>query len=482
MKLLSRRGALAGILAVLTTVVVAAIGFLTAPAAQAATAAPQLHVSGNKLLDSSGNQVVLHGMDRSGAEFACVQNNGIFDGPTDQASISAMKSWGAAVDAVRVPLNEACWNGESYVNPAYAGANYINAVKAYVNVLNANGIVAILDLHWTDGQYTGTSAGCSSAQATCQKPMPDAAQAIPFWSSVASTFKGNDAVVFDLFNEPYASRADSYNSSEGWQCWETGSPCTGISYPVAGMQQMVNAVRSAGADNVLMLGGEEYSNDLTGWLQHEPTDPDHNLVASWHSYSFNSCASQSCWDSQIAPVIAQVPVVTGEIGESDCGGGYIDSLTSWLTSQHTGFLAWTWNAWPGCTLITDYNGTPTAFGAAYKSILASLGGTSTGGGGSGCSATYQLVNSWAGGFQAQVAVTNDGNSSASGWTVSWTFPGDQRINQLWNGSYAQSGESVTVNSQSYNGAIAAGGSTTFGFTGTYTASDTAPSGLTCNAH
>jgi hypothetical protein len=28
----------------------------------------------------------------------------------------------------------------------------------------------------------------------CQKPMPDAAQAIPFWTSVAKTFKGNNAV------------------------------------------------------------------------------------------------------------------------------------------------------------------------------------------------------------------------------------------------------------------------------------------------
>ena len=37
-----------------------------------------------------------------------------------------------------------------------------------------------------------------------------------------------------------------------------------------------------------MLGGEEYSNDLTDWLTYEPTDPDHNLVASWHSYNFNT--------------------------------------------------------------------------------------------------------------------------------------------------------------------------------------------------
>ena len=119
------------------------------PTSSGATTAPQLHVSGNKLVNASGQTVVLHGVDRSGTEYACVQGNGIFDGPNDQASITAMKNWG--VNAVRVPLNEACWNAESYVNSAYAGANYISAIKAYVSLLNANGMVAILDLHWTDG-------------------------------------------------------------------------------------------------------------------------------------------------------------------------------------------------------------------------------------------------------------------------------------------------------------------------------------------
>jgi endoglucanase len=349
--------------------------FTVTEVTQTTSAAPQLHVSGNKLVNASGTQVVLHGVNRSGTEYACVQGNGIFDGPSDQASITAIKSWGR-VNAVRVPLNEACWNAESYVNSAYAGTTYINAIKSYVSLLNTNGIVAILDLHWTDGTYTGPSAGCSSAQATCQKPMPDAAQAIPFWTSVANTFKGNDAVVFDLFNEPYASRATG-NTTTGWQCWENGGTCSGISYQVAGMQQMVNAVRSTGANNVLMLGGEEYSNDLTSWLQYKPTDPDNNLVASWHSYNFNTCSSQSCWTSQIAPVIASVPVVAGEIGENDCAGTYINPLTTWLESQNTSFLAWTWDNWSGgCssgpTLITDYTGTPTNYGAAYKAILQAL--------------------------------------------------------------------------------------------------------------
>ena len=337
--------------------------------------APQLHVSGNKLVNASGGQVLLHGVNRSGGEYACVQGNGLWDGPMDQTAVSAIKSW-RGVNAVRVPLNEACWNGESYVNSSFAGTNYINSVKTYVNLLNSNGLVAILDLHWTDGVYTGNSSSCSSAQATCQKPMPDAAQAIPFWTSVANTFKGNNAVIFDLFNEPFASRATG-DTNTGWTCWLSGGTCTGITYQVAGMQAMVNAVRSTGAANVIMLGGEEYSNDLQQWLSHKPTDPDNNLVASWHSYNFNTCSNQSCWTSQVAPVIAQVPLVAGEIGENDCAGSYINPLTTWLDSESTGYLAWAWNADFACSsgpgLITDYSGTPTAYGAAYQAHLASLG-------------------------------------------------------------------------------------------------------------
>jgi endoglucanase len=283
--------------------------------------APQLQVSGGKLVSASGQQVVLHGVDRSGTEFACVQGWGIFDGPSDQASVTAMKSVG--VNAVRVPLNEACWNGEPYVNSAFSGATYQSAIKAYVSLLNANGIVAILDLHWTDGAYSGNGAGCSSAQATCQKPMPDSAQAVPFWSSVAGTFKGSNAVVFDLFNEPFPEQAASGNEAEGWQCWLSGG-----------------------------------------------------LAASWHSYNFNACSTQSCWTSQVAPVIAKVPVITGEIGENDCADGYISPLMTWLDSEHASYLAWTWNADFNCAsgpgLISNYDGTPTAFGAGFESHLETL--------------------------------------------------------------------------------------------------------------
>ena len=335
--------------------------------------APQLHVSGNKLLNASGGQVILRGVDRSGTEYACVQGNGIFDGEVDQAAVTAMLSW--KVNAVRVPLNEACWNAESYVTAADAGTNYINAIKSYVSLLNSNGLVAILDLHWTDGTYTGPSAGCSSAQATCQKPMPDAAQAIPFWTSVANTFKSNDAVIFDLFNEPYPD--GNQDTAAAWACLKNGGTCPGVSFPVAGMQTLVNAVRATGSTNIVMVPGVQYANVLDQWLANKPTDSSGNLVASWHSYASQICNKQSCWDSMVKPVLQSAPVIAGEIGEADCADTYVTPLMTYLDTNGGNYLAWAWDTY-SCSgfpsLISDYNGTPTAFGLGYRNHLLILDG------------------------------------------------------------------------------------------------------------
>jgi hypothetical protein len=341
-------------------------------AVQAAVpAALQLHVSGNKLVNANHATVVLHGLDRSGTEYMCVLHNAIFDGPSDAASIKAMKTWD--VNAVRVTLNEACWNGESYVNPAYAGSHYRSAIEAYVRLLNANGIIVILDLHWNDGAYTGPECG-STSQALCQKPMPDAAESVPFWSSVARAFKGNDAVIFDLFGEPHPGSLIG-SETASWPCWRNGgSACPGFQYKVAGMQTLVNTVRATGANNVIMLGGLSFANDLSQWLRYEPKDPDHNLAASWHSYNFNLCNNLSCWNSQVGPVIAKVPLIAGEIGENDCADVYINPLMTWLDSKSASYLAWSWNVnasscTPGDNLINDYTGDPTPYGAGYRSHL-----------------------------------------------------------------------------------------------------------------
>ncbi|MEU4155866.1 cellulose binding domain-containing protein [Actinoplanes sp. NPDC026670] len=86
-----------------------------------------------------------------------------------------------------------------------------------------------------------------------------------------------------------------------------------------------------------------------------------------------------------------------------------------------------------------------------------------------CSATYRTVNSWDGGFQGEVTVTA-GGSAISAWSAKWTLSSGQAISQVWNGKLTASGTSVVVTNETYNGALAAGTSTTFGFLATGTAS------------
>ena len=90
-----------------------------------------------------------------------------------------------------------------------------------------------------------------------------------------------------------------------------------------------------------------------------------------------------------------------------------------------------------------------------------------------------MVNQWTGGFTADVQVTN-GGAAVTSWTVSWTYPGDQRITSGWNAGVTQSGSVVTAASLSYNGSLATGAKTSFGVQGTYSASNAAPTAFTLN--
>jgi beta-mannanase len=79
-----------------------------------------------------------------------------------------------------------------------------------------------------------------------------------------------------------------------------------------------------------------------------------------------------------------------------------------------------------------------------------------------CTATYRTVGSWQGGFQGEVTV-RAATSAINGWTTRWTLASGQTISQLWNGTLSVSGSAVTVKNLSWNGSLAANGTTTFGF-------------------
>ncbi|MER7283420.1 cellulose binding domain-containing protein [Dactylosporangium sp. NPDC000244] len=101
----------------------------------------------------------------------------------------------------------------------------------------------------------------------------------------------------------------------------------------------------------------------------------------------------------------------------------------------------------------------------------------TGGGTGGCTAAYATTNTWEGGFQGEVTV-KAGGAAITGWTARWTLASGQSVSQVWNGRLTTSGSTASVANESYNGALAAGASTTFGFLATGTATTPA---VTCTS-
>jgi endoglucanase len=329
--------------------------------------APNLHVEGNRLFDAHDRPVRLIGANRSGTEYQCL-TYGVFDGPSNQTSIDAMLQW--HINVIRIPLNEDCWLGINMGKSPYGGDVYQDGIKNYVDLLIANGITPILELH-------ATAPGSQQATTRLQ-PLPDRDYSPIFWKEVAKAYKDNTAVIFDLFNEPFPD--NNRDTIAAWNCWRDGTnPQTcplgtaGLHYEAAGMEELVDVVRETGARNILMLGGIQYAATLDHWLEYVPQDPQQELVAAWHIYNYSWCSASSCWLSQALPVMKAYPVITGEIGENDAKAAFILRAMSFL--DHPGedvppqnYLAWVWNTdQKPYDLITDYErGTPSnPYGSTY---------------------------------------------------------------------------------------------------------------------
>jgi endoglucanase len=408
----------------------AALALMVALGGTAARAATPLSIKivGNHFVNGDGQTIRLLGVNHQSFEFACVDGFGYDDGLMDDADAAAIASWNA--NAVRVPLNEDCWlgingqpNNSQDPGETLTATGYQQAVENYVADLHAHGLYAILDLHWT------APGGQVPLE---QQPMPDLTHSVDFWSSVASTFKNDPAVVFDLFNEPYDPTDQNSGSDHdpldtvSWDCWENGGMPAGMQLPgstcmtqayddsdpqvpttkyaVAGMQVLLNAVRNpppagAGATQPVMTGGLNFSNDLSQWATHAPNDPLNQEAASMHAYSGQVCSDQNpqangldtCFNQVVAPIAQNVPVVLGEFGQDTPSAvcpnpgeqNYDSNLMNWADQNGVSYTAWGWDIEnqddlhnDGCSayeLISDPSGTPFApNGTTVHSHLATL--------------------------------------------------------------------------------------------------------------
>ncbi|MFI0036820.1 endo-1,4-beta-xylanase [Streptomyces mutabilis] len=113
---------------------------------------------------------------------------------------------------------------------------------------------------------------------------------------------------------------------------------------------------------------------------------------------------------------------------------------------------------------------------AYDAVLSALGGSGGGGnpgeGTATCTATYTRTADWSSGYNGQVTITA-GSEPIGSWAATLTFASPQRVQATWNAAPTWSGNVMTAR-PSWNGTLAAGASTSFGFTVAKNGSDAAP--------
>ncbi|MFC9316860.1 cellulose binding domain-containing protein [Streptomyces nigra] len=139
----------------------------------------------------------------------------------------------------------------------------------------------------------------------------------------------------------------------------------------------------------------------------------------------------------------------------------------YLTSVQAGFEPW-------------QNGAGLAVNSFSSTV--ELGGGDPGGPGepaTACQVTY-AANVWQGGFTADVTVKNTGSAAVDNWRLGFTLPSGQRVTSSWNADLSGSSGAVTASPAAHNARIAAGGSQTFGFQGTYSGTFGKPTGFSLN--
>ncbi len=313
-----------------------------------------LSVHGTQIVDAEGQVVTLLGAARPSLEYLCAG-----DGHFQLSDFLAMRSWG--MNVVRIPLSSAFWTNLGGTCPNY----HLTVTTAVANAEEA-GLYVILDLQWNaplDLSTDGTLGGG-------QYPMPDMGHDVTFWHDLATIYRSDPDVLFDLFGEPH---------DISWSTWLKGGEIrtstfigntygTGMGfYQAVGMADLVAQVRTIAPENVIILGGLGWGYDLSGLDQGYALQVP-NILYATHPFDHAS-KSPADWPHDFGNLSQQFPVIATEFGDYNCQTDYIATAIAYFNTLHISWLAWAWTVGK-CddpSLLLNWSGVPnTPYGAFIR--------------------------------------------------------------------------------------------------------------------
>ncbi len=361
----------------------------TSPAASSSTVTPSgnfgIQVKGNHFVSSlDGSVLHLVGSNVSGLEGGAGNSPrvwGGFSGTSVAQWKTIASTWG--INIIRLPINSYDWlnivcvdpgsgnaassyssNGNGTYTPDPKGIFHGIVAQTVAN-LTAAGLYVILDLHWDAPNNAAGQPQCPVGQPA----FAGSDHALDFWSSIATTFQGNPAVMFELFNEPFGDGVygDSVNNvapgpdallmRDGgllapfhMQNNPAGNTDLILNHggqaPVAGKQAMINAIRATGATNVILDSPIWWAGEIETWLAAKPTDPLGQLAVAWHIYGYNKGPAPAL------NVLAKgypIMITENEGFDAALDGGRSSNGYAWAAANDIGCLQWGWNNWGGAS-------------------------------------------------------------------------------------------------------------------------------------
>lgn len=322
---------------------------VTSPAVDLTQTFGALHTTGTEVLDSNNRQVFFRGINLApSAPDPYLVNE--FPEPT---LYDTAQSWGA--NFVRAFLNSDQWmqscplgHPDGSMSMSY-DPYYRTAIEEYVRAATERGIFVLINLGSVP-RFTCDPGG-SEAQIMADRDTGKADDASAFWKSVANTFKDNPLVGFEPYNEPHITTHDipSGSTETPESVWLNGGPVdvNGVPWTAAGMQEMYDAIRSTGANNLVFIDGPNWADTPPPYLisssasSTRSTDaPASNIVYVVHYYTCpnpalaGSTSPYSCEGiTPPSPGITSCPSATNPPAWDDPAAG-LQQWVTWRTANN----------------------------------------------------------------------------------------------------------------------------------------------------
>lgn len=294
----------------------------TKPVARSITStlATSYHVQGKIILDNLDRQYIPYGVHSTALFEPNWKNSVDYKNFTLAQMQAAHTLWHSNVVTFQVAWTNLFPDQNNLATPDPA---YLQAMDTAVTWANQAHMNVIFNLQ--------SEASTNEIMATTPS--------IKFWQIVATRYKDNQRVFFDLFNEP----RDFYD----WNLWQSGGTLNGVSY--VGMQQLVDTVRATGAQNLILVQGQGAgeSFDYVNFQSHLLSGA--NIVYAIHPYlSTTQHLTRQNWEQWwgLSVTNLNVPFVVGEWNETP-GSGCVNNASAtvpvflnYVQQLNIGLIAW----------------------------------------------------------------------------------------------------------------------------------------------